>query len=457
MSLTSTIVDKYADGSAATTNANGFVTVDGQIIATVLNKMAITAILAKTWIVPGVSCSEELTEGVDANKVWSVYVPVQADIGPTTRTFGQGGTTGNNGIINYAPAVVTTDQVIEVKLNQIDDQPLFFPRIQLETMTYDKVKSTLENYLNNLVVSKATYETAVAIAYSHFRASAEYHSYVATKDTVVVSGKTYYTRSGTEGSYTYSAVTSPATASLGTYYEIRVLPSAQFIKFDSTKIYDENYMVKILNEMDEAMSAGDIKMNAMTFSGARAVAARLPFINAFKTPKTGFVTNASNEAYKLLTSPSFDINNPDVFGDVTEQKRMEVRGYTFYEIPKNAFVWIAGWLGVAASALDKIHAVITSPLQLATGGVLEANVMTKEQASPYPGTYMAPYRKFGAAGYRNIILVVEQDYVPDTSLIGASAAITAPKPCVAPANWGVKTSETITNTLSNGPTLKFAK
>lgn len=415
MSLTSTIVDKYADGSAATTNANGFVTVDGQIIATVLNKMAITAILAKTWIVPGVSCSEELTEGVDANKVWSVYVQVQSDIGPTTRTFGQGGTTGNNGIINFAPAVVTTDQVIEVKLNQIDDQPLFFPRIQLETMTYDKVKSTLENYLNNIVVSKATYETAVAIAYSHFRASAEYHA------------------------------------------NSKTLPSAQFIKFDSTKIYDENYMVKILNEMDEAMSAGDIKMNAMTFSGVRAVAARLPFINAFKTPKTGFVTNASNEAYKLLTSPSFDINNPDVFGDVTEQKRMEVRGYTFYEIPKNAFVWIAGWLGVTASALDKIHAVITSPLQLATGGVLEANVMTKEQASPYPGTYMAPYRKFGAAGYRNIILVVEQDYVPDTSLIGASEAITAPKPCVAPANWGVKTSETVQNTLSNGPSLKFAK
>lgn len=43
--------------------------------------------------------------------------------------------------------------------------------------------------------------------------------YALTADTEIVSGKTYYTRSGTEGAYTYTAVASPAKASLGSYYE----------------------------------------------------------------------------------------------------------------------------------------------------------------------------------------------------------------------------------------------
>lgn len=44
-------------------------------------------------------------------------------------------------------------------------------------------------------------------------------SYALTADTDIVSGKVYYTRSGSEGSYVYSKVASPAKADLGTYYE----------------------------------------------------------------------------------------------------------------------------------------------------------------------------------------------------------------------------------------------
>lgn len=43
--------------------------------------------------------------------------------------------------------------------------------------------------------------------------------YKLTEDTELISGKTYYTRSGSEGAYTYTAVASPAKASLGSYYE----------------------------------------------------------------------------------------------------------------------------------------------------------------------------------------------------------------------------------------------
>ncbi len=44
-------------------------------------------------------------------------------------------------------------------------------------------------------------------------------SYVLTSDTTCDPSKTYYTRSGSAGSYVYTPVASPADADLGTYYE----------------------------------------------------------------------------------------------------------------------------------------------------------------------------------------------------------------------------------------------
>ena len=43
--------------------------------------------------------------------------------------------------------------------------------------------------------------------------------YTKTTDTALVTGKTYYTRSGTEGAYTYTAVASPDVSDIATYYE----------------------------------------------------------------------------------------------------------------------------------------------------------------------------------------------------------------------------------------------
>ena len=44
-------------------------------------------------------------------------------------------------------------------------------------------------------------------------------TYTLTSDTAIVTGKTYYTRSGTEGSYVYTKVDTPAVGSISTYYE----------------------------------------------------------------------------------------------------------------------------------------------------------------------------------------------------------------------------------------------
>lgn len=45
-------------------------------------------------------------------------------------------------------------------------------------------------------------------------------TYAKTSDVALVEGKTYYTRSGSSGSYVYTAVTSPDVANIGSYYEV---------------------------------------------------------------------------------------------------------------------------------------------------------------------------------------------------------------------------------------------
>lgn len=67
-------------------------------------------------------------------------------------------------------------------------------------------------------------------------------SYELTADTEVDASKTYYTRSGSEGAYTYTAVMSPTKSNLGTYYEMTsaagrdinfmVVEKSAVIKFD---------------------------------------------------------------------------------------------------------------------------------------------------------------------------------------------------------------------------------
>lgn len=65
--------------------------------------------------------------------------------------------------------------------------------------------------------------------------------YTLTSDTSIVSGKTYYTRSGTSPNYVYTPVTNPSAASLSTYYEKspdnKVLPRRDLEQEDFTDLW----------------------------------------------------------------------------------------------------------------------------------------------------------------------------------------------------------------------------
>lgn len=85
--------------------------------------------------------------------------------------------------------------------------------------------------------------------------------YQLTSDTVVDLNKTYYTRSGPEGSYIYTKVASPVVADLGSYYEVVIPPGVSLFGpsgligqygEDAQIGSSEGYNIKIKSGVDEA-------------------------------------------------------------------------------------------------------------------------------------------------------------------------------------------------------------
>ena len=86
-------------------------------------------------------------------------------------------------------------------------------------------------------------------------------TYEATSDVALVPGKTYYTRSGSEGSYTYTPVASPDVANISSYYEL----SAEQFK----GMYFQGY----LTEIGRTSSAEEFVEVSLTF-GVNGVGAK---------------------------------------------------------------------------------------------------------------------------------------------------------------------------------------
>lgn len=67
-------------------------------------------------------------------------------------------------------------------------------------------------------------------------------AYALTSDMAVVSGKTYYTRSGTSPNYTYTKVANPTTSAINTYYEMttpdyKVVPNRDLAQSDFADLW----------------------------------------------------------------------------------------------------------------------------------------------------------------------------------------------------------------------------
>lgn len=245
---------------------------------------------------------------------------------------------------------------------------------------------------------------------------------------------------------------------------LSLILASSSIDFDSTKFYDGNYMIKILDKMDELMDNGDELMQTMTFSGPRALIGRLSFLDKLKSPKSGFVQTAADAAYKLLISENFDSSAVnDVFGDTTETKFLDIRGYSCYKVPMQAWKYVETWFGLAEGSLKNVLGIITSPQQLATGGITEDNTIVKDTTYPAVGVGAYPYRKYGARGYRNIILIVDSGFKTQASsgvfstymgTKGSGKPVENLTVLSAPLNF--KTRTIVENNIAGGPTIAIA-
>lgn len=92
--------------------------------------------------------------------------------------------------------------------------------------------------------------------------------YELTSDTDIVSGKTYYTRSGSSPNYTYSEVASPTKTNIGTYYE-KVAQKfggryfqGYITSFEKTSTAGDHVEIQIEYGANGVGAAGDVTVTA---------------------------------------------------------------------------------------------------------------------------------------------------------------------------------------------------
>lgn len=126
--------------------------------------------------------------------------------------------------------------------------------LEAEPSFFSKIRQSLtELYTNNVEMAKK----GIVGKYSNAMVTIENllpklePTYAVTSDADIVEDKTYYTRSGSEGSYTYTEVTSPVKTSLSTYYEItkygkvlNFLRTKKAVAFDEQIEEVKNYEVQ---------------------------------------------------------------------------------------------------------------------------------------------------------------------------------------------------------------------
>ncbi len=286
-------VQEYAPD--AITNKGGYTYVNGSLMPKALSRALSRAYRTGRIIRPGVGMTERFIESIDPMQVMSITVQQQVNIGIHTRTLrddGKVGTPYNDGLINTNHKLIPATKPFTIPVRQINDQPLFFPRLQLETMLFDEVAETLANFFENEVNSVDSYHIAKMISYAIHRA--------------------------------YKADSN----------------AKNIITLDKDTAYDDLAMIKIINQLNAAMADGDSETELGASRGRRQLTLRNELLGYLRSPKTGYVSNTEKGANVFYT-PGFDLDESMRTG---EQYRGSINGYEMYEMNsetiRNAEIWL---------------------------------------------------------------------------------------------------------------------
>lgn len=130
--------------------------------------------------------------------------------------------------------------------------------------------------------------------------------YAPTTDTDIVAGKTYYTRSGSEGNYTYTEVASPAKVNIATYYEASTAYTTYVFGEGALEYSDVGAKVPYSMSRDEKTNGGETTL----YSRQRKVFAPKG-VSFIGTPATNSPTDE-----ELANGANWDIvNNGKTGGD----------------------------------------------------------------------------------------------------------------------------------------------
>lgn len=366
----------------AITNRGGYTYINGSLMPKALSRALSRAYRTGRIIRPGIGMTEKFIEDIDPMRVMSVTVQQQVNMGIHTRTLRDGGKVGtpyNDGLINTNHKLIPATKPFNIPVRQINDQPLFFPRLQLETMLFDEVAETLANFFENEVNAVDSYHIAKMISYAIHRAY----------------------RAGDN--------------------------AKNIITLDRDTAYDDLSMIKLINQLNSAMSDGDKLTGLGAFRGRRQLTLRNELLGYLRSPKTGYVTNTEKGANVFYT-PGFDLDESMRTG---EQYRGSINGYDMYEMNSETLENAARWLGLELDSLDGVLGIVSTPLSYASGGVSKKEVRLI-QSSEHDGITGFPLTKFGGAAYRQIYLIVDKNWNAPDKL----RTTLAPAPVIAPNKWG---------------------
>lgn len=392
-------------GGNAITKRAGYTYINGSLVPHALSPVIARAIRAGRIVRPGVGMTEQFTASIDPKRVNSVTAQIQSNVGVRARTVRDNlseGTAGNDGLINKNPKIIPSTTPFEIPLRQLEDQAFFFPQMMLQTMLFDEATETIANYMDNVTNGIDSYHMAKALSYSMYRGALKRGSSDSKTD--------------------------------ATKY-------ANVITVDKTKLYDDIYMVKLLNTITAKLANGDPDTQVMTFTGPREMVGRPEFLSLFKTPKTGFILN-SDISTKLLYEPNFDIQEALRVGT---QNRGNIQGYEMEEAPQGIWSLVEKWLNLPAGSLDGVLGIVFTPQAYAAGGVgkKEVNML---QSTEYDGVVAFPYIKYGGGAYRMMYIIAYSDWTVPEKLQGTSNAA----PVKAPAQWYSDGFEPIEKVIYDG-------
>lgn len=377
----------------------GYTYINGSLIPNAISQLPARAIRAGRVIRPGIGMTEKFVSGIDPKAVNSVTVQIMTNAGVHARTVrgnDGAGTVGNDGMINLNPKIIPATSPFEIPLRQLEDQPFFFPQMQLETMLFDETSETIANYYDNINNGMDAYHMAKALSYACHR------------DT-------------TSGNATTE--------------------KSNIVRIDQTKAYDDVYMVKLINKLNALLANGDKQTQLMTFTGPRELVARPELIGWLKSPKTGYILN-SDISTKLLMSETFDINEAERYG--TQYRGNFAGSYEMQEAPQGLWDLVEQWLGLNVGDLNGVYGIVFTPAAYASGGYGRKE-MKLMQSSQYDGVVGFPFVKYGGAAYRMMYVIADESWTMPAKL----ATVIAPAPVIAPANWGTNNFDPIEKIITD--------